>query len=77
LGGSPLLLTLDAEGEGPLTYSVESSDALVTATVLADNRSLRMQVTGFGEMVFELLDFAARRATDRTVESPTPGSMTG
>ena len=76
-GGSPLLLTLDAEGEGPLTYSVESSDALVTATVLADNRSLRMQVTGFGEMVFELLDFAARRATDRIVELADSGFYDG
>jgi hypothetical protein len=31
-----------------------------------------MQVAGFGEMVFELFDFAARRVTDRTSSSPTP-----
>ena len=77
LGGSPLLLTLDAEGEGPLTFSVQTSDALVTATVLADNRSLRMQVAGFGEMVFELFDFAARRATDRIVELADSGFYDG
>ena len=76
-GGSPLLLTLDAEGEGPLSYTVESSDALVTATVLADNRSLRIQVAGFGEMVFELFDFAARRATDRIVELADSGFYNG
>lgn len=73
LGGSPLLLTLDAEGEDPLTATVTSSDALVTATVLADNRSLRIQVAGFGEMVFELFDFAARRATDRIVQLADSG----
>jgi len=77
LGGSPLLLTLDAEGDGPLTFSVQSSDALVTATVLADNRSLRMQVAGFGEMVFELFDFAARRATDRIVGLADSGFYDG
>jgi cyclophilin family peptidyl-prolyl cis-trans isomerase len=77
LGGSPLLLTLDAEGEGALTFSVQTSDALVTATVLADNRSLRMQVAGFGEMVFELFDFAARRVTDRIVELADSGFYNG
>ena len=77
LGGSPLFLTLDAEGEGPLTFSVQTSDALVTATVLADNRSLRMQVAGFGEMVFELFDFAARRVTDRIVQLADSGFYDG
>jgi len=77
LGGSPLLLTLDAEGDGPLTYTVESSDALVTATVLAGNRSLRMQVAGFGEMVFELFDFAVPRATGHIVELADSGFYDG
>ncbi|MGH9390969.1 MAG: peptidylprolyl isomerase, partial [Vicinamibacteria bacterium] len=77
LGGSPLFLTLDAEGEGRLTYTVETSDALVSATVLRDNRSLRMQVAGFGEMVFALFDFAARRATDRIVELADSGFYDG
>ncbi len=77
LGGSPLFLTLDAEGEGPLTFSVQTSDPLVTATVIADNRSLRMRITGFGEMVFELFDFAARRVTDRIVELADSGFYDG
>jgi cyclophilin family peptidyl-prolyl cis-trans isomerase len=77
LGGSPLFLTLDAEGNGPLTYAVEASDAIVTATVLTDNRNLRMQVAGFGEMVFELFDFAARRATDRIVQLADSGFYDG
>jgi cyclophilin family peptidyl-prolyl cis-trans isomerase len=77
LGGSPLLLTLDAEGEGPLTYTVETSGTLVTATVLADNRSLRMQVAGFGEMVFELFDFAVRRVTDHIVQLADSGFYDG
>ncbi len=77
LGGSPLLLALDAEGEGPLTFTAESSDSLVTATVLAENRSLRMQVASFGEMVFELFDFAARRATDHVVQLADSGFYNG
>jgi len=77
LGGSPLFLTLDAEGEAPLTFTVQSSDALVTATVLAGNRSLRMQVAGFGEMVFELFDFAARRVTDHIVQLADSGFYDG
>jgi cyclophilin family peptidyl-prolyl cis-trans isomerase len=77
LGGSPLFLTLDAEGEGPLIYSVESSGALVTATVLADNRSLRIQVAGLGEMVFELFDSAAPRVTDRIVQLADSGFYDG
>jgi peptidyl-prolyl cis-trans isomerase A (cyclophilin A) len=77
LGGSPLFLVLDAEGDGPLTYSVTSSDALVTPTVLEGNRSLRMSVAGFGEMVFQLFDFAAKRATDHIVQLADSGFYDG
>ncbi len=77
LGGSPLFLSLDAEGEGPLTYTVETSDALVAATVLRDNRSLRIQVAGFGEMVFELFDDNARRVTDHIVQLADSGFYDG
>jgi cyclophilin family peptidyl-prolyl cis-trans isomerase len=77
-GGSPLLLVLDAEGEGSLTYAVESSDPLlVTPTILAGNRSLRMRVAGFGEMVFQLFDSAARRATDHIVQLADSGFYDG
>jgi cyclophilin family peptidyl-prolyl cis-trans isomerase len=77
LSGSPLFLTLDAEGEGPLAYTVETSGTLVTATVLADNRSLRVQVTGFGEMVFELFDESVRRVTDHIVQLADSGFYDG
>jgi cyclophilin family peptidyl-prolyl cis-trans isomerase len=77
LGGSPLMLVLDAEGDGPLTYSVQSSDPIVTPTLLANNRSLRMRVAGFGEMVFELFDFGARRATDHIVQLADSGFYDG
>ena len=46
LAGSPLHIPLngfDPTG-GRLTFSVESSDPLITAEVLSGNRSLRMQV---------------------------------
>ncbi|MGH9335503.1 MAG: peptidylprolyl isomerase, partial [Vicinamibacteria bacterium] len=79
LGGSPLLLPLDAEESsgGALTFTVESSDALVAPTVLEGNRSLRVQVADFGEMVFELMDFAARRATDPIVALADSGFYDG
>ena len=77
LGGSPLVLPLDGEGEGALTYTVETSDPLVTATLLDGNRSLRMRVANLGEMVFALFDFAARRATDHIVELADSGFYDG
>jgi cyclophilin family peptidyl-prolyl cis-trans isomerase len=77
LGGSPLMLVLNTEGEAPLTYTVESSDPIVSATLLRDNRSLRIQVAGLGEMIFELFDFAARRATDHIVQLADSGFYDG
>ena len=68
--GSPLhipLNGLDPTG-GQLTFSVESSDSLVTAEVLEGNRSLRMQVDDFGAMTFELFESRTPRATSRMIE---------
>jgi cyclophilin family peptidyl-prolyl cis-trans isomerase len=68
--GSPLhipLNGLDPTG-GQLTFSVESSDSLVTAEVLEGNRSLRMQVDDFGAMTFELFESRAPRPTSRMIE---------
>ena len=68
--GSPLhipLNGLDPAG-GQLTFTVESSDPLVSAEVLSGNRSLRMQVDDFGTMTFELFESRAPRATDRMIE---------
>jgi len=73
--GSPLhipLNGLDPSG-GQLTFSVESSDPLVTAEVLSGNRSLRMQVDDFGAMTFELFETRTPRATARIIELAESG----
>jgi cyclophilin family peptidyl-prolyl cis-trans isomerase len=68
--GSPLHVPLDGfdpEG-GPLTYTVTTNNAGVTAQVLSGNRSARIRVAGFGDMVFELFEDRAARATQRMIE---------
>jgi Ca2+-binding RTX toxin-like protein len=76
--GSPLhipLNGLDPAG-GQLTFTVESSDSLVSAEVLSGNRSLRIQVDDFGTMTFELFESRAPRATDRMIELAESGHFT-
>ncbi|MFP6703302.1 MAG: peptidylprolyl isomerase, partial [Planctomycetaceae bacterium] len=76
--GSPLhipLNGLDPAG-GQLTFTVESSDPLVSAEVLSGNRSLRMEVDDFGTMTFELFESRATRATDRMIELAESGHFT-
>lgn len=57
--GSPLHIPIDAydPNGGPLTVTVSVADpALLEATVLSGNRSLRLDMQGFGDMVFELFE---------------------
>jgi cyclophilin family peptidyl-prolyl cis-trans isomerase len=70
LVGSPLHVPLDGydPNGGPLTYTVTTNNAGVTATVLSGNRSARINVAGFGDMVFELFEDRASRATERMIE---------
>ncbi len=79
LGGSPIHIPLD--GRSPsgqaLSFTAVSSDPLVTPTVLTGNRSLRIHVTNFGVMVFELFDGRARRATNRIAALATSGFYDG
>jgi len=56
----------DDEGD-PLAYTVQTSGADLTARVLEGNRSLRMSVEGFGDMVFELFEGRAPRTTSRII----------
>ena len=70
LVGSPLHVALDGydpDGE-PLTYTVESDNPDVTAEILTGNRSVRMDVAGYGDMVFELFEQRAPLATGRMIE---------
>jgi len=70
LVGSPLHVSLDGYDSqgGPLTYTVTTDNAGVTAQVLSGNRSARVDVAGYGDMVFELFEQRTSRATDRFIE---------
>ncbi|MEQ8847590.1 peptidylprolyl isomerase [Botrimarina sp.] len=67
LVGSPLHVSLDgySPSGGPLTYTVQSDNPDVSAEILSGNRSLRIDMQGYGDMVFELFDDRAPRATSR------------
>jgi cyclophilin family peptidyl-prolyl cis-trans isomerase len=79
LAGSPLHIVLDGSDPsgGPLHYSVVTSGDPVKATVLSGNRSLRVEVEGFGDMVFQLFDGRAPRATNHVVELADSGFYDG
>lgn len=70
LSGTALHVALngfDPEG-GPLTYTVESSNPdAIQARVLTGNRSLRISVAGYGDMVFELFEERAARAAEHII----------
>jgi cyclophilin family peptidyl-prolyl cis-trans isomerase len=79
LAGSPLHVVLDGEDPagGRLSYSVVTSGDLVTATLLSAKRSLRIEVEDFGDMVFQLFDDRAPRATNHVVELGDGGFYDG
>lgn len=69
--GSPLVIPLDAEDANgdTITFTATSSNtSLLTPEVLTGNRSARMTVANFGEMVFELFEGLAPRATSRIIQ---------
>ena len=70
LDGSPLHVSLDGydPNGGPLTYSVTTNNSAVKAEILNGNRSARVDVAGYGDMVFELFEQRASRPTDRFIE---------
>ncbi len=70
LVGSPLHVPLDGydpNGE-ELSYMVTTNNPNVTAELLTGNRSMRVDVAGFGDMVFELFEQRAGRATERVID---------
>ncbi|WP_186775960.1 peptidylprolyl isomerase [Rubripirellula reticaptiva] len=78
--GSPLHIPIDAAGAsgGPLTTTVTvSNPALVEAVVISGNRSIRVDVENFGEMVFELFEQRAPRASGRVIELAEAGFYDG
>lgn len=70
LSGTGLHVALDGydSENSPLTYTVESSNSDITARILSGNRSIRISVEGYGDMVFELFEGRAPRAAERIIE---------
>ncbi len=68
--GSPLFIPLDGydPNGGPLTYTVTTNNSGVVAELQTGNRSARIKVAGYGDMVFELFEDKASRATQRMIE---------
>jgi large repetitive protein len=78
--GSPQHVPVDAYDPhgGPLNITVTSSDpGLVTAEVLQGNRSLRISVENFGDMVFELFEGDVPLPTARVIELAQSGFYEG
>jgi Ca2+-binding RTX toxin-like protein len=79
LAGSPLHIPLnasDAEGQ-PLSYSASSSSASVSTLIPEGNRSLRINVDGFGSMVFELFENRVPRVTSQLIDLAAAGYYSG
>ncbi|MEM9353124.1 MAG: peptidylprolyl isomerase [Planctomycetota bacterium] len=70
LAGSPLHVPLDGydPNGGPLTFTVSSDNPDVSAEIIQGNRSIVMDVEGFGDMTFELFEQRAPRATERVID---------
>ena len=79
LAGAPLHVALDGyhPAGSSLTYTVTSDNPLVEPTVLEGNRSMRIEVEDWGEMVFELFEQRAPRPTGRVIELAETGFYDG
>ena len=79
LVGSPLHIPLDGfdpSGE-PLSYTVTTDNPDVAAELLSGNRSMRVDVAGYGDLVFELFEGRASRATERVIDLALEGFYDG
>ena len=77
--GSPLHVPLDGYDPdgGPLSYTFTTDNPGVTAELITDNRSLRLDVEGYGDLVFELFEQRANVATDRVITLAESGFYDG
>ncbi len=78
-GGAPLHIALSSEfsGDGGLTYSVTTNNADLTAEIPQGNRSMKITVAEYGDMVFELFEDLAPRTTGRIIELIESGFYDG
>lgn len=79
LATSPLHVALDGYDPkgGPLTYTVSSDNPEVEATLIEGNRSMRIEVAGYGDMVFQLFEQRAPRPAGRVIELAESGFYDG
>ena len=80
LSGAPLHIPLDAfdSAGGPISFSFEAADAeLVSLSEPTGNRSMRVVVPEFGEMVFELFEQRAPRVTESIINLVENGTYDG
>jgi cyclophilin family peptidyl-prolyl cis-trans isomerase len=81
LSGSPLMIGLDGydPNGGTLTYTVSSDNPnLVSPTLMpTGNQSIRMNVDGYGTMVFHLFDNYSDRVTSRIKQLASSGFYNG
>ncbi|QDT04121.1 Putative bifunctional phosphatase/peptidyl-prolyl cis-trans isomerase [Rubripirellula lacrimiformis] len=78
--GSPLHVPIDAfdPDGGPLTVTVSVADpSLIDATVPSGNRSIRFDMEGYGDMVFELFEQRAPTASGRVIQLAQEGFYDG
>jgi cyclophilin family peptidyl-prolyl cis-trans isomerase len=78
--GSPLHVPIDAYDPdgGPLTVTVSIQDpSLLEATVLSGNRSIRIDMATYGDMVFELFEQRAPVASGRVADLAEDGFYDG
>lgn len=78
--GSPLHIPIDAYDPdgGPLTVTVSVQDpGLLGATVLTGNRSIRIDMVTYGDMVFELFEQRAPVASGRVADLADAGFYDG
>jgi cyclophilin family peptidyl-prolyl cis-trans isomerase len=82
LGGSPLHIPLDGYDPNgdPLTYSITITgpdSAQVSWTILEGNRSLEIDASTYGKMVFQLFEGRAGRPTERVIGLAQDGFYDG
>lgn len=71
LTGSPLHVAFDGYDPSgdPLTYTISSSNpGLISATLLEGNRSMTIDVSGWGKMTLQMFEQRAPRPTSRLIE---------
>lgn len=74
--GSPLHVPVDAYDPdgGPLTVTVSVSDpTLLDASLITGNRSILINMNGYGDMIFELFEQRAPVASGRVIELAEAG----